>query len=70
MPVIEASFKDLKKLIGKNLPRDEERLWDVLSYVKTEVDGLEGDTIKLDVGDTNRPDLWSIEGIARAFTRR
>lgn len=67
MPVIEASFKDLKKLVGKNLPKDTDKLWDVLSYVKAGVDDMEGDVIKLEVADTNRPDLWCIEGIARAL---
>lgn len=34
-------------------------------YVKGEVDAFEGDEIKVDCKETNRPDLWSTEGIAR-----
>lgn len=63
MPKFEVSKPDLEKLVGREFT--EKELEDALLFAKTELDGREGDTLKLDVKDTNRPDLWSVEGIAR-----
>ncbi len=63
MPVIEISLKDLEKLLGKSLKDFD--LEELFSYVKAEIDEQEGDKLKLEMKDTNRPDLWSVEGIAR-----
>ncbi len=68
MPKIEVSYEDLCSLIGKNIPKDE--LADVLLYAKVELDGFENNMLKLDCKDTNRPDLWSAEGIAREIKAR
>jgi len=62
MPTIEASKKDLLKLIGKKL--SDEKLAEALSYSKSEFAGEKGE-IKIEIADINRPDLLSIEGIAR-----
>jgi phenylalanyl-tRNA synthetase beta chain len=63
MPTIEISKKDLEKQIRKMLSQQE--LEELLHYAKCEYDGGEGDLIKADCKDTNRPDLWCVEGIAR-----
>lgn len=68
MPTIEGSKKDLEKLIGKKF--SEKELEDVLIFAKSELDSIEGDAIKIEVKDTNRPDLWSMEGIARELRGR
>ncbi|MCD6434117.1 MAG: phenylalanine--tRNA ligase subunit beta, partial [Candidatus Diapherotrites archaeon] len=68
MPTIEASKKDLERLIGKKLNKRE--LEEMLMYAKAELDEIRGDMLKIDVKDTNRPDLWSIEGIAREIKGR
>ena len=60
MPTIEVSKKDLIKMIGKKV-----NLEDDLLYVKGEIDDEKNDLIKIDSKDTNRPDLWSTEGMAR-----
>jgi len=65
MPTIELSLNDLEKLIGKKLPRDIEKLNEVLQYAKSEVERLEGDNLTVTVEDGNRMDLWCAEGIAR-----
>ena len=67
MPTFEFSFKDFKKLVGKKLPNDEEKLWELLLKVKTEVEELKGDSLKLELADTNRPDMWCVEGLSRAL---
>ncbi|VVB74868.1 Phenylalanine--tRNA ligase beta subunit [Candidatus Tiddalikarchaeum anstoanum] len=65
MPNIEVSFKEFQKLIGKKLPKNKDKLWDITQFVKCEVDDIEGDNLKLELQDTNRPDLWNETGIAR-----
>jgi len=68
MPTIESSKKDLEKLIGKKFI--DTQLEEALMYVKGEIDSREGDALKIDVKETNRPDLWSSEGIAREISAR
>ncbi len=64
MPKIIISKKDLENLIGKKLPSGEE-LEDILMYSKIELDDEEGDSLKIELKDTNRPDMWCVEGVAR-----
>src|SRR3989344_1255566 len=68
MPTIDISKKDLESLAGMKF--SQKSLEDALLYVKGEIDGQQGDTIKVDVKETNRPDLWSTEGIAREVRAR
>ena len=63
MPTIECSKKDLEELVGKKFSKEE--LEEILLGVKGELDALKEDELKIDIKDTNRPDLWSVEGIAR-----
>jgi phenylalanyl-tRNA synthetase beta chain len=63
MPTIEISLEDLNKLVGKKF--SEQSLEKALEHVKGEIEAFEGDRIKIEMADTNRPDLWSTEGIAR-----
>lgn len=65
MPTIQVLFNDLQRLLGRELPREISELNDVLSYAKGEVESLVGDELSIEVKDGNRPDLWSVEGIAR-----
>ncbi len=64
MPTIEISKKDLETLLGKKLSDTELREKAAL-FVKGEIEELEGDRIKIELKDTTRPDLWSVEGLAR-----
>lgn len=64
MPTIEISKRDLEKLVGKKIPEKELRGQAIL-FAKGEIESVEGDKLKVDIKDTNRPDLWSVEGIAR-----
>ncbi len=68
MPTITASLADLSALTGETLsPATVEAL---LPLVKGEIKGLSGDEIKIELNDTNRPDLWCPEGIARQWRAR
>src|SRR2546422_6484161 len=49
------------------MPRDKEGLNDIFALVKGDVESLEGDAVSIEVKDSNRPDIWSVEGIARAL---
>ncbi len=63
MPKIEISKKELEKLVGRDLSID--RLDELLMFCKGELEEVNDDTLKVDMKDTNRADLWSVEGIAR-----
>jgi phenylalanyl-tRNA synthetase beta chain len=63
---------DLEQLFGKSLPRDTAKLDELLYSVKCELSNstvtISDDTeLQLENKDTNRPDTWSTEGIARAL---
>lgn len=69
MPKIEANEKLFFDLIETKFDYDE--LERQLTYAKAELDELptehepEKRTIKIELNDTNRPDLWSTAGLAR-----
>ena len=48
---------------------DMAKLDDILAYVKAEVKGFNEKecTVSIEMKDTNRPDLWSVEGLSRAL---
>ena len=66
MPNIVISKKGLEGLLGKKLDLSTVKEL-VFDNLKGEVDKVEGDELTIDFGDTNRPDLWSVEGVARAL---
>jgi phenylalanyl-tRNA synthetase beta chain len=68
MPNVTFSLKDMQKLVGKKLSLAEFK--EAVLFAKGEVEAVEGDSITVDVKDTNRPDLWSAEGIARELRGR
>ena len=68
MPTIEVSHEDLCNLIGKRFTIEELR--EAVLYSKGEIDEADGDLLKVDIKDSNRPDLWSAEGIAREIKGR
>jgi len=67
MPTVEVIRRDLEHLLGMQLPEGTERLNEVLAYVKGEIKGLEEEEIRIELKDSNRADLWSVEGLARAL---
>ena len=67
MPTIEIDYGDFIELLGREIPRDVEYLDELLSYVKGEVKLLKEDELHIELQDTNRPDLWCVEGLARAL---
>lgn len=65
MPTIEVSIRDFESLLKDTV--DQEKLEILLEKVKGEVKDFfrESDSVKIELNDTNRPDLWSPEGIVR-----
>lgn len=55
--------------MGQKVPRDKDGLNQILAYVKGDVESLDeqDDSLNIEVKDSNHPDLWSVEGIARAL---
>jgi phenylalanyl-tRNA synthetase beta chain len=67
MPKFDVSKRDLERLVGHEFSVEE---WeDLFLYAKCELDDVWEENgeiyFKADSKDTNRPDLWSAEGIAR-----
>ena len=65
MPKIEVNQNAFFELAHQKYTVPE--LIDLLPVLKSEVDGAEGEVLKLEFNDTNRPDLWSTAGAARGL---
>jgi phenylalanyl-tRNA synthetase beta chain len=65
LPTINVQKSDLENLAGRSYTLDE--LEEALLIAKGELKGFDPDSgeVKLELNDTNRPDLWSAEGVAR-----
>lgn len=65
MPTIDIKKQDLDRLIGRKLsiPVLEKHL--MLAKAELKEYNVETDALKVELSDSNRPDLWSAEGIAR-----
>ncbi|MBT0160341.1 phenylalanine--tRNA ligase subunit beta [Candidatus Bathyarchaeota archaeon A05DMB-2] len=69
MPTIDVDLGELEKLLGVVYRGDVEKLDADLAFVKGEVklyNRQEG-IASIEIKDTNRPDLWSVEGLARVL---
>lgn len=69
MPTIEVSHSDLCHLMGEAVSVEKIKSEGIM-FAKGEVDADERGTLKLDMKDTNRPDHWSAEGVAREMAGR
>jgi len=67
VPTIELNREDLESLLGTSLPKDIEELNGILAYVKGEAKSIDQEEIRIELKDSNRADLWSAEGLARAL---
>jgi len=65
MPTISIFRSDLDRLIGRRATEKDLDAW--LPLVKGEVKDVDAATgeLKIELQDSNRPDLWCVEGIAR-----
>jgi len=67
MPTVEFDLEDLESLLTIKLPRKEDELNEILAYVKGEVKQINDKEAHVEFKDSNRADLWSIEGFSRAL---
>src|SRR5438105_14185021 len=70
MPTISVNREDLDKLIGRRATDKDLEAW--LSLVKGEVkdfDNAAGE-LRIELQDSNRHDLWCVEGIARQIRNK
>jgi phenylalanyl-tRNA synthetase beta chain len=65
MPTIDIKKKDLDSLIGKKLPINAIEKYLMLAKAELKEYLADTDDLKVELSDSNRPDLWSAEGIAR-----
>jgi phenylalanyl-tRNA synthetase beta chain len=69
MPTIDVECAELERLLGWSWQDNVEKLDWLLAFVKGEVklyNAQEG-VASIEIKDTNRPDLWGVEGLARAL---
>jgi phenylalanyl-tRNA synthetase beta chain len=68
MPTIDVDCAELERLLGWSWQGNVEKLDWLLAFVKSEVKlfNKEEGAASIEMKDTNRPDLWSVEGLARA----
>jgi phenylalanyl-tRNA synthetase beta chain len=69
MPTIDVDCAELERLLGWSWQGDIEKLDWLLAFVKGEVklvNEQEG-IISVELKDTNRPDLWGVEGLSRVL---
>ena len=64
MALISIDYQDLVSLIGKDVPKEE--LLSTLPMMGSDIDSVEDDTLNVEFFP-NRPDLYSVEGVARAL---
>ncbi len=63
MPVVTFDYNDFIDLLGYQIPKD--KLIEKLPMIGGDFDKIEGDELSIEFFP-NRPDLTSVEGIARA----
>ena len=63
MPKIEVYEDTLYRYMEKKVEGDD--FINLLSSAKAELDGKDDDILKIELNDTNRPDLWSTAGLGR-----
>jgi phenylalanyl-tRNA synthetase beta chain len=69
MPTIDVEYAELENLLNVSLQGDMAKLDEILVSIKGEVklyNEREG-MVSIEMKDTNRPDLWSVEGLSRAL---
>ena len=69
MPTIDMDVAEFEKMLGIEFHGDMAKLDDILSLVKSEVKlfNEKENIASIELKDTNRPDLWSPEGLARTL---
>ncbi|MGQ9538455.1 MAG: phenylalanine--tRNA ligase subunit beta [Candidatus Bathycorpusculaceae bacterium] len=66
---MDVEYADFEEMLGIKLHKDMEKIDEILAFIKGEVkffNEKEG-VLSVEIKDTNRPDLWSVEGLTRTL---
>jgi len=69
VPTIDVNYVELQHLLNIDLSDDLDKLDEILVNIKGEVKAFDqkANSLSIEMKDTNRPDLWSIEGLIRGL---
>jgi phenylalanyl-tRNA synthetase beta chain len=69
MPTIDIDYTEFEKMLGIKLNKDPEKINEVLALAKGEMKVFDEKTgaMTVEIKDTNRTDLWNIEGLVRTL---
>jgi phenylalanyl-tRNA synthetase beta chain len=69
MPTIDLDYTEFEKMLGIELRKDPEKINEVLALAKGEMKVFDEKTgaMTVEIKDTNRADLWNIEGLVRTL---
>ena len=69
MPTIDIAYSELERQLGIKLNGDMDKLDEILANVKAEVKSYsqKENSVSVEMKDTARADLWSVEGLSRAL---
>jgi phenylalanyl-tRNA synthetase beta chain len=69
MPTIDVNYTELQRLLNLKLDNNVEKLDDILAYIKAEIKDFDPkeNSLSIEMKDTARADLWSVEGLTRAL---
>src|SRR5512136_3180538 len=69
MPTIDIDYSEFERMLGMALDKDQERIGEVLAFAKAELKAFDEKTgtMSVEIKDTNRADLWNVEGLVRCL---
>jgi phenylalanyl-tRNA synthetase beta chain len=69
MPTIDLDLADFEKMMSIYFHGDRDEIDQVLGFAKAEVKAYDekSGVLSVEIKDTNRPDLWNIEGLVRTL---
>jgi phenylalanyl-tRNA synthetase beta chain len=69
MPTIDLDYDEFQRMLGTGLERNSEKIDEALSFAKGELKQFDEKTgmMSVELKDTNRPDLWNVEGLVRCL---
>jgi len=69
MPTIDVDYAEFERLLGLALNKDPDRIDEVLALAKAEMKVFNEKTglMSVEIKDTNRADLWNVEGLVRCL---
>jgi phenylalanyl-tRNA synthetase beta chain len=69
MPTIDVDYSEFERMLGIALNKNQERIDEILAFAKAELKIFDEKTgmMSVEIKDTNRADLWNVEGLVRCL---